>query len=133
MNSPVDVTGGRNTSVLTAGTASGSGGPQPNRPLLLAPGPIQMQERWPCPGKGVDWLRVYFPAKLSPSTATLNFNWNILFQLLSEPGLVILIREGIFPIFFWLPGPASWLGFQPCCFSLFEEPGTLAGVLWPTL
>lgn len=77
MNSPVNVTEGRKTSVLTARTASGSGGSQPNRPLLLAPGSIQMQERLPgpCPGKGVDWLHRIL------SSQVVSFNGYVEFEL----------------------------------------------------
>lgn len=72
------------------------------------------------PGKQVDWLHsVDLHPKLSPSMAILSFNWNFLFQLLSELGLCDLDKGRHPSYFFWLPSPASWLGSQPYC-SLFE-------------
>lgn len=101
MNNPVNVTEGRKTLVLTARTASGSRGSQSNRPLLLAPGPIQMQDRVPepCPEKEVD-CTVYFPPMLFLSMATFSFNRNFLFQLLSEPGLCDLDKGRHLSYFF---------------------------------
>lgn len=87
MSSLVNVTGGIKTRALTARTALGSGGSKLNVPFLFSLGFAQRLERLPgpCPGKGADWLHsVALPPNLSPSMATLSFNWNFLFQLLSE-------------------------------------------------
>lgn len=81
--------------MLTARTASGSRGSRLGRPLLLAPGSTQMQERLPgpCPGKGWARCTAHFPPELSLSMASLSLNGNFLSQLLSERGLCDLDKR----------------------------------------